>query len=294
MTETADINTVCSILSSNERFIRGAAYGSPAFLRPLIQLGLLRPAGTIDSIICTKCHDLHDAGVKAIGEEIGWFCPSDGFVQAKPYEVARYEICRQAIATTIQSGLQTSQCRPWPKEEPMLWTLGACELAGQVVATYFAPHLSNTEDLIQSQEYINQQARRDSALFLVADWTGSFSANWSSRCWLVPLPRVARLGEAELVFDLGYLAAGLAPCQERIAPERSGRPSLYPQSRQVILALIVENEWPARKEAKIRALQGKWREMFPYEKPPGRTAASEHIDRCEADLPSETGPVNRS
>lgn len=242
---TNSIEVLSAILSSREDVVRGEAFGKPADLAPLIAAGLIVPAGHVTSALCTECSEPHLADVVSFSCSLGFHCAEVGFVETFPESVAAFSVRPDCLAEKLSTAIGvTGKASSWPREEPVVWSIGAFEFQTGVTAVFLAANVSEPIVLNELTRYLEQPHGHPHGIAILTNDARDFE--------LIRLPGGAKIlslgdvcevkADGSLTFNREVVALRALPARfVRLAP--TGRPAT---SRELVIRILSELDQAGR------------------------------------------------
>jgi hypothetical protein len=233
----SSIDVLAAILSSREETIRGAAFGDPTQLRPLLSAGIIMPAGSVRSILCTECSAPHAAEVESNRSRTGWYCQEAGFVPVDLAVVAAFSVQTDVLAQRMHTALGIKgRLVSWPTGAPILWSIGTFDFRRLAVAVYLVPNLADLAVFNELNRYLESPHGHPHGIAVLASDQRKLEA--------VHLPghtRVMQLGDVCAMDEDGKLTvdaeriAHLALPASLLRPPFPGRP---PRKRELAVSIL--------------------------------------------------------
>lgn len=272
-----EIERLCKVLAQGPREVHGSSIGTSNDIATLVQLGVLKPAGTIRSLVCSRCEEQHFADVVSTDERVGWYCPADGFVVATPDEIAAYAITLAPFLDLLSG--QTDGKRRWarPKGAPILWSLGSHVFHGDLrIAVYYAHNAANTATLNSVLTILKTVERPDALAVLTSDTSDLSEVKLPYVGRIVALTDCVHISEnGNLTLDLDWLARRVLP-PEKLEPPKPGRPrSKRKLADDAIETLVAKEQFPEGRNAQLKAVMDNLKEQ---DNIVGKTTAGDAVD----------------
>lgn len=220
------VSLLCEIIAQTGK-VSARSYGEDHRYVTLLDAGLLRPDGVVQSVACDNCDAPHDAEIVFEGEAYGHYCPELGFVPSARADLAAIRPNLPALVELLRT---TLGCAPGSASQlgSQTWRIGLVETPGGRAVVYFHARLHDEHDLASLENALRGQVRRDFALVVTADKH-------------LPYRDAAVYSLAQMVqMDLGTarLQATVSVAEAVGAPRErpSGRPSVYRERFDAILA----------------------------------------------------------
>lgn len=220
------VSLLCDILGQAGK-VATRVYHDDARYGVLLEAGFLQGDGLVQSVLCENCDVPHDAEVVFEGGSYGHFCPEIGFV---PVERADLVAIRPNLASLVEHLHAAFECPSGgiSKLGPQTWRVGLVDTPGGRAVVYFHTSLQNDDDLVNLENALRGQIRRDYALVVTA--AGHLPYRDAAIYTLAQM--------VQLDFGTARLRKIVSVAEAVGAPPRptGGRPSIYRERFQAILA----------------------------------------------------------
>ena len=201
----------------------------------LSKLGIVKDRKDGATALCDVCDFPHSVkiGSDPITEQLGWRCPSEGFVEAKADQLKTVRLSPDMLAEQIASALQCGRRKNVPLIENLLWNIGHFEFSANDVSVYLASRIRDAEDASAIASVLQGEPSLRNGLLLTPHISGTAGLTIAG-CRFAELAGVVEIGGNRLSCDQGRIAhlAGVT------FKQRSGRP-VHPGENQAT-ALIRE------------------------------------------------------
>ena len=207
--------------------VAAQAYRNDTRYGVLLDAGLLKSDGLVQSVFCENCDVPHDAEIVFERGLYGHFCPDLGLV---PVEREDLVAVRPNLAVLVEHLHAAFECQPGGISQlgPQTWRVGLVDTPGGRGVVYFHTCLQNDDDLISLENALRGQIRRDYALVVTA--AGHLPYRDAAIYTLAQMVRLD-LGTARLRRIVRVAEAVGAPPRPT-----GGRPSIYRERFQAMLA----------------------------------------------------------
>ncbi|WP_420395807.1 hypothetical protein [Nioella sp.] len=147
--------------------VAAQAYRNDTRYGVLLDAGLLKSDGLVQSVFCENCDVPHDAEIVFEGGSYGHFCPELGFV---PVERADLVAVRPNFAALVEHLHAAFECSQGGISQlgPQTWRIGLVDTPGGRAVVYFHTCLQNDDELVSLENALRGQIRRDYALVVTA------------------------------------------------------------------------------------------------------------------------------
>lgn len=276
MTRTDPILLIAAVLPYASRKIHGSTFSPRDRLMPLIELGVLVPAGYVKEISCNECDECHLAPISHT--DSGWVAQCDriGSEFEPEGDLSAYRVDAVAFAQWLSTRLGSNdRVRLVPGLDD-LWTLGVAQVPPYRMAVYFTPSLRSQVRTANVFAVIEARSRAIDVGLIVADEAIDCYRLPGSRIAVLRLRDVVRVNQsAQLVVDRESLMRTVIPEAHRTA---RGAP---PFQRERIVAILDElaaaKEAFDRSNASCRNIGGKFASRYDTA-PPAKSTIIKAID----------------
>lgn len=257
--------------------IHGAALAAPKCLKPLVDLGVLIPAGHLSEVPCTECDEHHPASVFATAS--GWraVCHNIG-VEFVPEEVLTvYEVRVTPFVDAIAKNMDHQSRWAQPRATPFLWSIGTFTHLDLRVGVYFMLNAGDLERLNDAMGWLKRDPRPDAIAVLTneARDLSDIVLPWDGR--------VVRFVDYACPNDRGAWTLDRTRLAERViptrllAPRNQGRPN---SAYTLAAALIPEVDRNGAVRA-INSVRGRHRLVLAEAKSRRGPSTTLSIGACE-------------
>lgn len=237
MGATLEIDDLIKVLCLYPRKVRGSALGPAMKVAQYSELGIIVPAGTVSAVLCNRCDQQHLAEITTGLEGQGWFCPADGFVEAKPEEVAAFIVRPERLVQLLADQMDTQRRWAKPRDAPYVWSLGSFHFRELRVGVYFMLNAGELERFNEACLSLMGEPRCDGMAVITNDLRDV------SQLILPHAGRVVSLADSIIVSDDGQIVLRREWLAQRVLPEqlmgrsKPGRPN---EKQQLAADLIRE------------------------------------------------------
>ncbi len=230
------IDDLDRLLALYPRTIRGKAVGSDAVLADAVRFGVLVPAGTVERVFCDQCDEQHFADIESVAGSQGWYCPTDGFVQASPADIAAYSVSVNAFVDHLAKAMDRPRRWAKPRGTPILWSIGSMSISGLRVGTYYASNAGDPHVFTQVLRLLSSEPRADSIAVLTNDSRDLSGLTLPTVGRLVSIVEVVTIGECGIKLQTEEIGRHVIP-DNLIRRRKAGRPN---DAEKLAAELILE------------------------------------------------------
>lgn len=220
------VSLLCEIITQTGK-VAAHTYREDERYGALLDAGLLKRDGLVQSVLCENCETPHDAAVEFQAESYGYYCPDLGFV---PLERAGLVAIRPDLEALLDQLGVALGCDPRStlRLGPQTWRVGVVDTPGGRAVVYLHPRLLDSDDLDALESAMRAEIRYDFTLILTAFGTLPY--------------RSATVMKLTQILDLNVDATqltGLASVAQAVgAPPRrtGGRPNIHGERLRALLS----------------------------------------------------------
>ncbi len=220
------VSLLCEIISQNGK-VAAQNYREDVRYGALLDAGLLKRDGLVQSLLCENCEMPHDAAIEYEAGSYGYYCPELGFVPLERAELVAMRPDLEALLDQLGVALGCG-LRSTLQLGPQTWRVGLVDTAGGQAAIYLHPRLVSGDDLDALDSALRAEIRHDFTLILTAFGTLPYRS-----ATVMKLTQILDLNA-----DAAYMTARASVDQAVGAPSRrtGGRPNLHGQRIQSLLS----------------------------------------------------------
>lgn len=122
----------------------------------LLNCGLLRKVGVVDSFACMECEEPHAAEVLFEAGEYGYFCPELGFIHLSRQQIAGIESDLPPLIARLASAFGCTRRKATPVHGTT-WRIGAVKTDHGDIAIYFHPRLRDEGDSLALADALSRE-----------------------------------------------------------------------------------------------------------------------------------------
>ena len=220
------VSLLCEIITQTGK-VAAHTYREDERYGALLDAGLLKCDGLVQSVLCENCETPHDAAVEFEAESYGYYCPDLGFV---PLERAGLVAIRPDLEALLDQLGVALGCDPRStlRLGPQTWRVGLVDTPGGRAVVYLHPRLLDGDDLDALESAMRAEIRYDFTVILTAFGTLPY--------------RSATVMKLTQFLDLNVDATqltGLASVAQAVgAPPRrtGGRPNIHGERLRALLS----------------------------------------------------------
>lgn len=224
------------LLSLYPRTIRGKAVGSDALIADAVDFGVLVPAGTVERLFCDRCDEQHFADIETFSGSQGWYCPAEGFVHARPAEIAAYSISVDAFVDHLAGAMDRPRKWARPRGAPVLWSIGSMTISHLRIGTYYTSNAGDAHVFTDVLRILASEPRVDCMAVLTNDTRDLSGLTLPRAGRLVSIAEVLRIGGHGIELLAEEIGRRVIP-DHMLRPRKPGRPN---KAEQMAAELILE------------------------------------------------------
>ena len=262
------IALLCEIIAQGGRASAEAYRDRPGYAA-LIQSGLLRESGVVQSVACVDCVAPHDAEVVHHGGWDGYWCPDLGFVRLDRTAVTGLAPDLTVLVAKLADAFMCKRRKSSPVHGST-WRIGAVETPAGDLTIYLHPRLLNAQDMQEAETAIRVEVRSAFTVLLTA--VGSLQRSGTVTA---PLCEVVDLDpRSDALTPLADLraAVGASPKPQGGAPNVFGH-----RLRTVVAAREQNGEALAGRNEEARAVLEAFRHAHPGEQAPSLSNVRRYV-----------------
>ncbi|MEL6933839.1 MAG: hypothetical protein AAFO17_12235 [Pseudomonadota bacterium] len=267
------IDLLCEIIAQGTK-VAAAHYAQRSGFALLLDQGLLKPAGTVQSITCLNCETMHDAEIVFNEGEEGFYCPALGFVPVTPEDIAAVQPDLQLIVCRIADAIE-SRARKSTPIAGETWRIGRVNTEAGDIAIYLHPSIRSGQDAKRLTAALINEAGARFRLVLSAQITLAVPG-----CQTVPLSEAMELNTSGPLFRSECDLCDLVGAPRK---KTGGAPNLYGDLLTILIKDRTAKEIAMKgRNAEARAVLSDFKQKNPHLKPPSLSSVQDYVSKFRA------------